>query len=284
MDDGEWRPEKEILKIDRAIRSHYKLPWRGGEMLQPWYVKKKGTEVKGTIEVAFSFHIEVPPTSPCSLVVERPEDFTIEVNGANITGFARSQWWVDNCFTAIALPMDSLKVGENKVLLKTKFHEGSNLEALYLIGQFGVRLDGTKRTIVALPEKIEVGDLVKQGFPFYSGRLTYLVPMPQDLKKAKELRVTTPKFTAACVKVDGNGMIAWQPYQTDVPGGKDILRVETVLTRRNTFGPLHQVPLVCGGYGPGNFVTDGRDFSLDYMLYPAGLLEPITVEAYKEDA
>jgi hypothetical protein len=90
--------------------------------------------------------------------------------------------------------------------------------------------------------------------------------------------VKTPKFTAACVKINGDKIIAWQPYEADVPGGAEVLSIETVLTRRNTFGPLHQIPLVCGGYGPGNFTTDGEDFSADYMLYPAGLLESVILE------
>ena len=50
--------------------------------------------------------------------------------------------------------------------------------------------------------------------------------------------------------------------------------LEVVLTRRNTFGPLHQVPLRASGYGPDNFITEGTGFTEEYQLYPAGLLQP----------
>lgn len=84
----------------------------------------------------------------------------------------------------------------------------------------------------------------------------------------------------ACLKVVGEsskeGLIAWAPYETEVTemlSGKDTLTAELVLTRRNTFGPLHAVPLRAGGCDPGNWVTSGDSFTDEYMLYPAGLLE-----------
>ena len=44
-----------------------------------------------------------------------------------------------------------------------------------------------------------------------------------------------------------------------------------ILTRRNTFGPLHQIPLLTAAYAPENFVTEGDNFSKNYMLVPSGL-------------
>lgn len=42
VDGGEWRRDLEILKADQAVRRHFGLPLRGGEMLQPWFVRKYG--------------------------------------------------------------------------------------------------------------------------------------------------------------------------------------------------------------------------------------------------
>ena len=70
-------------------------------------------------------------------------------------------------------------------------------------------------------------------------------------------------------------MIAWQPYEADVTGMVEngVLRVTDVLTRRNTFGPLHQVPALAYAYGPENFETTGDRFSPAYSLVEAGLME-----------
>lgn len=42
------------------------------------------------------------------------------------------------------------------------------------------------------------------------------------------------------------------------------------LTRRNTFGPLHLVPMKSGAYGPGHWITGGRAFANDYQLWRSG--------------
>ncbi len=52
-------------------------------------------------------------------------------------------------------------------------------------------------------------------------------------------------------------------------GGKSWLR----LLRRNTFGPLHLVPMRADAYGPDHFVTEGQAWSQTYQLYPSGLLK-----------
>ena len=70
--------------------------------------------------------------------------------------------------------------------------------------------------------------------------------------------------------------MAWHPYEvpvTDLLNSGDSLELEVVLTRRNTFGPLHQQPAKAGAYGPFSYVTEGDEFSEDYQLLPAGLLK-----------
>ena len=58
--------------------------------------------------------------------------------------------------------------------------------------------------------------------------------------------------------------------------------MELVLTRRNTFGPLHQNPAIVRGYSSGNFRTKGAGYTSEYMTVPAGFLEGITLIKSKE--
>src|SRR5699024_4282014 len=41
-----WQLEKEILKVDREVRKYLNMPYRSGDMIQPWYREKYLTEEK----------------------------------------------------------------------------------------------------------------------------------------------------------------------------------------------------------------------------------------------
>ncbi len=287
INDQAWQPEAEVLKVDRAVRKAFGLPFRGGEMVQPWFSKKfePKPEIKGKVRMIFAFSMASLPPQPIQLALEEPENFRIALNGQRISSAAAKGWWVDPAIRTIVLPAKYFRPGANELELAMDFRQDMNLEALYLLGQFGVLIDGTRKTLTPLPDKLAVGDLAKQGLPFYSGSVTYRIPVAAKPAKGQSLFVAVPKFEAACIKVKSGKrapqLIAWQPYQADVTedaAKSNTLDLEVVLTRRNTFGPLHQVPLRAGAYGPGNWTTEGAGFSQNYMLYPAGLLQaPVLV-------
>jgi hypothetical protein len=270
----------EILKIDIAVRNRFGLKLRGGSMLQPWFSAKyeKKPEVKGRVAISFPFQIEVLPSDSVFLCMETPEAFSVTVNGIQVQ-YKNKGWWIDPCIKKIYIPVNVLKKGKNEVLLNMDFSSDKNLEALFLTGNFGVKLNGISRIITKLPEKLNTGDIVSQYLPFYSGAITYHIPVMDEWKGLKNIFLGVPGFEAACIKVSGVGspvkMIAWQPYQADisdiVSSAKEIL-VEVVLTRRNTFGPLHQLPLRPWAYGPFSFVPEGKSYSENYTLIPSGLL------------
>ena len=277
IDDKPAKPDTEILKIDRAVRHAFELPQRGGEMVQPWFSKKFAAkpEVKGKLRMAFSFTVDTLPGGPVQLALEEPQNYAITLNGHPVTA-APEGWWVDPAIQTIALPAEALTPGANTLELTANFRADMNLESLYLLGQFGVRLDGTKKTLTTLPAQLAVGDLSTQGLPFYSGTVTYRIPLSGKPGDGQRAFLVTPKFEGACVMAAPGKIIPWPPYEADITaearqGGE--LPVQVVLTRRNSFGPLHQVPLRSSGYGPGNWTTDGKGWSQNYQLYPAGLLE-----------
>lgn len=281
IDEGQWQDEAEVLKIDQSVRSAFGLPFRSGEMIQPWY--RAQTEghppTMGKVRLRFEFWIAQLPEKPVQLGVERPELCQIKVNDQVLDSTPHG-WWVDNAFKQLDVPLDCLVEGLNIVEWEVPFKESTNIEALYLLGDFAVTLEGTRKTLSDLPKTLNVGDLTVQGLPFYSGAVTYTIPAPRALDSGEKAFLELNEWEGACAKVSGPGqpeqMIAWQPYRAEVTqglrGGNSIF-LELILTRRNTFGPLHQTTLRAGGYGPGNFVTGGDDFSMNYVLYPAGLLE-----------
>ena len=290
LDDGEWQLESEILKVDQALRNTFGMELRGGEMLQPWFAKKKKFEVKGKLALRFDFYTEVIPEGQVELVLERPENYIITVNGILMNNRCTNGWWIDKCFNKIALPAGVIKTGKNTVELKADFHEGINLETIYIAGPFGVRLEKQGKTLTKLPGKLAADDLTKQGLPFYSGKVRYIMNIPEKPEKNEKAVLSVEKFEAACIKVlsksGADKIIAWQPYEAEITDAVDeegVVVVEAVLTRRNTFGPLHQLPLIAEAYGPGNFVTEGVEFTRDYMLIPSGILEEPVIKICRAD-
>jgi hypothetical protein len=281
---ADWQPEAEVLKVDRAVRKAFGLAARGGEMVQPWYRNKQQPQpaVKGPLKLAFSFHIETMPKGPVLLGMERPELWQINLNGQPVTvpPKDRQDWWVDPALATLPVENKQLRTGDNTLEMAIGFHEGINIEAVYLLGDFGVTLDGVNKTLTKLPETLKPGDLTAQGLPFYTGPISYFITLSGKPPKGQRAFLATPKFEAACIKVHAgkrpSKMIAWQPYEAEVTeamAAGEVIELEVVLTRRNTFGPLHLVPLRAGAYGPDHWVTEGQSWSQNYMLYPSGLLE-----------
>ncbi|HLQ98388.1 MAG TPA: glycosyl hydrolase [Candidatus Dormibacteraeota bacterium] len=291
MNDNGWQSEEEILKVDRAIRTSLGMRLRGGEMIQPWYEKKfyRSSEAETHhLKLRFSFSIQDQLDTPVHLVMERPDLFNVTINGQTVDIGIDWATWIDHSFKKIPIPLEYFSQGLNMIELETDFHQGVDLEAIYLIGQFGVSLSGTEKIITNLPTRIEIGDLTKQGFPFYSGVVTYGLDYEQVAQRlvehgdieSEQVMLSIPGFEAACLKVGSSiqrpHMMAWQPYEADITETvkqKKQVYIDVVLTRRNTFGPLHLNPVHSLAYGPDHFITEGSAFSREYMLIPSGLLE-----------
>jgi hypothetical protein len=293
INDQPPQPPAEILKVDRAIRTAFGLQWRSGEMVQPWLRRRTQphSPTKGRVRLCFRFDIDQMPRQAMELAMEQPHYFRVAINGIHLNTAAKSAtgFWVDGAILRFAIPREILRLGENEVELQAEFHEGINLEALYLLGEFGVRTRGSGVGLIAIPSTLQSTDLTTQGLPFYGGAIRYHLHVPRNCRHAdprQRLLLELPGLDAACAKVVADGrppaMLAWHPYRADVTDlvVNDELTVEVILTRRNTFGPLHQSPLLTPHYGPSNFTTEGSRWSDDFMLLPCGLLAaPILIEA-----
>jgi hypothetical protein len=264
MDEGAWQPCSEILQIDKAVRQKLNLPQRGGEMVQPWFAQqhRSATQSKAKLELEFEFFSKI--VASVDLALESPEKFDVTINGR--IGKPSRKRWVDICFKRKTM---TVRKGRNLIKLTCGFHEGVDLESLFLLGNFGVQLNGTRRTLVALPNRLQAGSVTTQGLPFYGAGITYRVPLPVT---GPRVFLELPGIEAACAVV-GKQVIGWQPREVEVTGKRSV-DVRVVLTRRNTFGPLHELPLQAAAYHPGSFRTTGNSWSNDYVLYPAGLLAP----------
>ena len=274
IDDAGWQPATEILKVDQAVRDQFGIPRRGGQILQPWFVAQHPVQDYCNVELRFAFDIDVMPEW-ADLVFEEPENFTVEVNGRPLD-VRNTDAWIDIALRRLRIPSGLLREGGNEIVLKTRYTEKSNLEAVYLLGDFGVRLNGIHRTLVPMPATLAVGDIGPQGFPFYSGSVSYRIPVPEKVR-----RIRLPEIGGACAKVNGQ-VLGWDPFEAEVACAGKTVDVEVVLTRRNTFGPLHDAVQERYWVGPQHFITEGDEWSDECIFVPAGLLKPVEVSCSYE--
>ena len=284
INDEKWNDELEVLKIDQSVRKKYDLPLRDGEMLQPWFVAQHKVDDKCKLKLNYYFEIETLPNS-IELVFEEPKNFNIAINGHKLDTEKSSGWWIDIAFHRVKIPMKYLCKGKNTIELSTTYNEKSNIEAIYLLGVFGVKLDDTKRILNSLPKELCFKNLVEQNLPFYSGAITYHLPMPRISSTKVQLKLNGLEAACAVVgETDTEKLIAWEPYTADISTyiGKENIPVKIILTRRNTFGPLHEVPLIQVGTGPTNYITEGDAFSPKCHLYPSGLTKVPIIEVLED--
>ena len=282
-DDTEFGELDEVLRIDNYLRDRIGIERRGGEMLQPWFAKQMYKQPYGKLTLEYPFQVDVLPQGDVWLAGERPELQEYYCNGVRLTNADPADWWVDNAFKKMKLPVGALKQGENVITIVTDFKRTTNIEAIYLVGQFGVVAKAGASRLTVMPRTLPLTDMTGRGLPFYGGRTTLTIPASayDDLadKAAEKIFVKIPGATGTLVSVEAGGKkqtIAWEPWTADVTqtvkNGEDI-RITLVGSRRNCFGPLHCVPTLQYTYDPGKFVTEGERFAHEYARVLASIGE-----------
>jgi len=282
--DGRWYRPDEVLRVDKAIREAVGLTPRGGQMLQPWVLKDRPPkDMDCPVELRYRFDVEAPPAGPMHLVVERPERFEIRLNGNRLTAEGDEGWWVDSAMRRLCVAPWMLRAGRNELAMAMRYtDQDPGLEAVFLTGEFGVRLQGRTPLVIEAPTRLAVGDWTVQGLPFYSGAVTYGREIQATPKRGEAVFLTLPGLAASVVRVrvDGQavGAIAWPPHEIDLTDvlkrGPHRLQIDVVSSRRNLLGPLHWHRPGRAWVGPAEFQAEGKAWSDDYVLVPYGLLKP----------
>ena len=240
------------------LRREFGLPLRGGEMVQPWFAKKYLQEELAPLEeikLVYSFASSVA----CDALVAAEYD-AVEVNG-QFAERAEGRW-VDRCFRLYHI---AVRKGKNEIVVPIRFGRTANIEAVYVLGNFGVKLPAT---IFPLPETLSSQRLEEQGLPFYGGAITWFT----GIKEAGRVRVMVEDLRGASLHVSGGDeerLIAFQPYEAEV-NVREELTLTLYLTRRNTFGPNHCIPQPLYAYGPDSWISEGENWSDSPVLVPQG--------------
>ena len=276
-EDGEsWNPREEMLRIDRALREKYGLPKADGQDVQPWVLNETSAALYPYLK--FTFHSTV--AVPCKLAFEEAD--RVWFNGEEIT-LKKDGYFADKRIYTAGLP--DLKKGKNELIVRAPFGKRTSLENYFLLGEFGVKVDGCEASVIAMPKSIAFGKIAEKGLPFYGAALTYKIPL--NVKDC-DLAVRVERFTGALVtaKLDGVeiGKLAFAPYcaeALDVPAGKHLLELTLYNTRVNTFAPLHCIADIVWK-GPNHWYTKGKDFAYEYQLYGNGIHKSPIIDIFEK--
>lgn len=269
--------KEEILRLEQDVRRELGFPLADGYGTQPWTIPEE--EITNFRYLKFEFDSEV--SVPCRLAFEEADE--IIFNGESVP-VVRDGYFTDKKIYTTVMP--NTKIGSNEIIVKAPIGKSLSIENYFLLGNFGVRVNGCECTLTALPEKIGFGSVVPQGLPFYGANITYKTEI--DVDETSDAIITASLYRGALIKVaaDGKpcGEITFSPYKLlikDLAPGKHTIEFKLFGTRVNCFNGLHN----CSGskwVGPSFWYSGGNDWAYEYQLKDLGIMKSPEIALYKQ--
>lgn len=271
FDHGAWMPKEELLRIDNLFREKVGYQLRMTAFPQPW-LNQSEEEIRHTLSLRFIVQSETD-IKDVSLALEN-KTAAITWNGKNvpmnITG-----WYTDR--EIVTIKLGDVQKGKNELQVDIPYRHKENIEYMFLLGEFGVQIQGQEAIIMDMPKTLSFGDVVSQGLPFYGGNIEYQIPM--EMPADGKIKIQAARFRNPLLKVgidDGDKqVIAFSPYVTELPckSGSHMLSLTAFGNRVNTFGTLHNCNETEPWYGPNAWRTKGNAWSYEYQLKRMGVLK-----------
>ncbi len=247
-------------------------------------VQELANSYERQINVRLDFRVKskIDLAGEAYLVVEESEYYDIYINNTKIEkkycGYFR-----DKSFEKLDVS-GCIKCGENIITLICDFAQSESvyetirnchkfegivnklsydreIEAVYLLGDFCVESETefvpsfnrsyvTDGGFVLTAPKTEVtdGDLVRQGYPFFTGKLSLSKSVTLTSDELQNKTIDFERMGAVITKLTVNGkklpQLIWAPYRFDLGGclkeGVNTFEIELTNNFRNLLGPLHR--------------------------------------------
>ncbi len=230
------------------------------------------------LQVSFDFVVnDVPETT--FLVIEDASDYTVYVNGEKISSEPKG-WFVDKCMGRLDMP--KLKKGINNITLELPYMSSTELENIFIIGDFGVSVD---RKIITEPAKLAIGDWGVQGYFHYHAGMKYKYRLVKSPELGNDIILDLGKYSDVVTIVRINGhetIIPWKAKNRVRIGhmladGNNDIEIEVMGAPRNMFGPLHLANSREKWTGSAAFHPDESLYTKEYITYPWGLMEQVCI-------
>ena len=275
IDDGEWQSEIAVINLHNKVLE-----------LQ----KACKVEMKFTFKIAEEVDFE-----SIKLCMEDSQNFDISVNDMPYV-FEDCGMFVDHAIRTSFIGKH-LKVGENTITLTCQFtqseelyyakftpgvHESilnkltydTELENIYLIGNFGVKMEGNydlgerrclygskQFELIQSVEHVDISDITHQGFWFFTGQMMLSQRVNVELHSDRRYIVQFRRLNAPAARIYVNGNFAgnmiFSPYELDVTellkDGENEIVIQMLSGNRNLLGPHHKPEGESYSVGPDSF-------------------------------
>lgn len=274
------------------------------------------------LRLLYRFQITRPIPGPLFLLCEAPQNYRFTINGRparlapcgsyrdrafvklNITKYVQTgcnELCMETCFQqprSVYRDFQAAAQGFEAIRNRLTYHE--EVEAVYLAGRFRVETPGTFQMgrredclyhgSFALTEPavtVRAGDLVRQGFPFFSGQITLAntFQLTGEECVGRRLRLAKRGAIVVSVRVNGkrSGKIFWRPYEIPLDGllqeGENRIEITLTGSLRNLLGPHHLKKEESYIVSPGSFYRrshiwrhgENPDWTDDYRFVEFGL-------------
>ncbi len=224
------------------------------------------------------------------LVVEPMGQDSVTVNGVEVSP-SKDAWWFDRNFASVNIA-PYVKAGVNEVVVALNHYQrdyvyyvlysgvseslrnclvfDTEIEAAYLVGDFALETAGTftddvknarlyEGDFVLTNQKccVAIGDVVKDGYPFFGGHMA--VKFSYDYKAGDAtILALTGRFATASVKVNGVAagdmlFLRHVDLAEYLREGENEIEIDFAGAMRNLMGPHHRHDPEPMGVGPGTF-------------------------------
>ncbi len=279
FDDGDWQAPDEVLRIDNKFREILGYQLRMDAFPQPWVFPDSG-KIRHKLSLRFRIDSEIAVKAPL-LALEQADKTKLYLNGQEVVSEING-YFTDRSIQTVTLP--DLQPGENILIAEMPYYNKFNVEAMYLLGDFGVKVAGRSCMLTPPVQRLAFGDICTQGLPFYGASITYKIPVTVSRDCRLNVSVTQFRCPVMSVALDGRdcGNIALSPYELTIPNvsaGEHLLEITAFGNRINSFGTLHNCNHTETWIGPNAWRTTGPEWAYEYQLHESGILvSPVVAE------
>ena len=276
--DGIARGSGEVWQAQNQIRDELGMRRIDSEeVVQRYQWIGHGHKNNGTVvRLSFSFVSDIT-VEGAALAVEQADKFSYELDGTKLEGRING-YYLDRIFQTVPLPV--ISPGRHVITLVVPYTEESELEAVYLTGNFGVSVD---RRLVNLPSVLTYGSWTGQGLLHYPGAVTYKARFNSETGMVK---VRLDNLKASVAEVTLNGVTQTVPWKADAVlpavSGENELSIKLYSSPRNLLGPFHlikQGPFV----NPDCFMPKPENHTNEYKLFDYGLYNITIIMGVKDE-
>jgi len=275
LDGGDWQAREEVLRIGDGCKQKLGLENEIRRGRQPWTLKDDpGARPTHKLKLRHAIQSKIA-VDQVRLAIEDLDTLKLTWNGEAIAPISNG-YYVDEAIQTVTL--GALKQGENLLEIEVPFGKVTTIESAFLLGDFGVEVQGREATITKPVRELAFGDWTRQGLPFYGGNVIYHAQINLE-GGGEQIALEATRFAQPVlgVSMDGadRGLIAISPWRADLgcpsPGSHRI-DVTAYGNRMNTFGALHNCQYADVWHGPGAWRTEGCGWTYEYRLRESGVL------------